>query len=51
MSKTILLIEDDNAIIRLMRVSLQTNEYEVICAKTGIEGISMFLSTHPDVVL
>ena len=51
MSKTILLIEDDNAIIRLMRVSLQTNGYEVICAKTGIEGISMFLSTHPDLVL
>lgn len=51
MSKTILLIEDDDAIIRLLRVSLQTNEYEVICAKSGIDGISAFLSYHPDLVL
>ena len=51
MNKKILLIEDDNAIIRLIRVSLETNGYEVICAKTGIEGISIFLSSHPDLVL
>ena len=51
MEKAILLIEDDPAIIRLMKVALETNGYECIIAENGISGISVFLSKHPDLVL
>ena len=51
MKKTILLIEDDSAIIRLLKVALETNDYKVIVAKTAIEGISLFLSERPDLIL
>ena len=51
MEKTILLIEDDPAIIRLLRVALETNKMKCIIAENGINGISMFLAEHPDTVL
>ena len=66
MSKTILLIEDDNAIIRLMRLSLQTNAYEVTKQNVifnviddggGIKnknketaGNALFLNSFPNII-
>ena len=51
MEKTILLVEDDPAIIRLLKVALKTENYKVLIADRGIEGISRFLSEHPDLIL
>ena len=51
MNKNILLIEDDPAIIRLLKIALETNDYKAIVAKNGITGISLFLSEHPDLIL
>lgn len=51
MNKNILLIEDDPAIIRLLKIALETNDYKAIVAKNGIAGISLFLSEHPDLIL
>lgn len=51
MDKKILLVEDDPAIIRLLKVALETNGYIPVIAKNGIGGISSYLSEHPDLVL
>lgn len=49
--KTILVIEDDHSIIKFLTMSLKTNDYRVMVAQSGIEGISLFMSAHPDVIL
>lgn len=51
MARKILIIEDDNAIVRLMTVALKTNGYEAIVACNGVSGISLFLKENPDLVL
>ena len=51
MAQKILIIEDDNAIVRLMKIALSTNGYEPIVANSGIQGISAFLKESPDLVL
>ena len=51
MAKKILIVEDDPAIVRLLNVALKTNDYDVVIANTGIEGISKFLSENPDLIL
>lgn len=51
MDKTILLIEDDPAIIRLLKLALETNNYKTLIAKDGLGGLSLFLSEHPDLIL
>ena len=51
MSNKILIIEDDLAIVRLMKIALSTNGYEPIVANTGINGIASFLKESPDLVL
>lgn len=47
----ILVIEDDKNIIKFLQLSLKTNGYKVIVAENGIEGISMFMTENPDVIL
>lgn len=49
--KKILIVEDDPAIVRLLKVAMKINSYESIVATTGLEGISLFLSNNPDLVL
>ena len=51
MNEKILVIEDDPAIIRLLKVALETNHYDPILEEKGIAGISAFLSERPDLVL
>ncbi len=51
MGKRILIIEDDPAIVRLLKVALTANHYEPLIAENGLSGISSFLSEHPDLVL
>jgi DNA-binding response OmpR family regulator len=49
--KKVLLVEDDEAVRQLVRVTLQMNDYEVIEAKDGLEGL-LFLDMHkPDAVV
>ena len=51
MEKLVLVIEDDPAIIRLLKVALETNEMRPLIAEKGVSGISLFLSDHPDILL
>ena len=47
----VLIIEDDIAILSLMRRVLEANDYETITAQTGREGISLLASHCPDMVI
>ena len=51
MSKTILVIEDDVSILRGLRDNLKFEEYEVLTATDGHEGIILALEKSPDLVL
>lgn len=51
MNNKILLIEDDKNIIKFLSLSLETNGYKLIKATHGIEGISMFMTDNPDLIL
>lgn len=46
MNDTILVIEDDENIMRFLKISLETNGYKVLRANRGIDGISLFM-TNP----
>jgi DNA-binding response OmpR family regulator len=49
--KRVLLVEDDESVRQLVRVTLQMNEYDVVEAKDGLEGL-LFLDMHkPDAVV
>lgn len=47
----ILVIEDDDNIRNLVSTILQTNAYQVICARTCELGITLFSSHNPDLIL
>lgn len=49
--KTVLLVEDDDAVRKLVRISLELSDYEVVEAKDGLEGLLMLDMYHPDAVI
>lgn len=51
MNHKILLIEDDRNIIRFLGLSLKKNNYDVIEACSGLEGISIFMMDNPDLII
>ena len=48
---SILIIEDDNSIINLMKAVLRSNNYEVLIARTGNEALSIVSSQCPNLVI
>ena len=50
-AKTVLLVEDDEAVRRMVRITLEMNDYEVIEAKDGLEGLLLLDQTKPDAVV
>lgn len=51
MNKKILVIEDDLDIQEMIRFFLEDQDYEVVAAGDGVEGIAIFNSEKPDLVL
>ncbi|MGY3779095.1 response regulator [Isobaculum melis] len=51
MTTTVLMIEDDLAIVNFMTAILQGNAYKVLHAAKGTEGVSMCALWSPDVVI
>lgn len=47
----VLIVEDEDAICNFISAVLTTNDYQVVKAKTGKEGLALFTSRAPDVVL
>ncbi len=51
MTKTILLIEDDESTTRLITIALERQGYRVLSASNGLEGLQKTKDEHPDVIL
>lgn len=51
MSARILVVEDDKEVSRLLQLDLKRNGYEVVAANTGIEGLRVFHTAKPDLVV
>lgn len=49
--KKVLLVEDDESVRQLVRVTLQMHDYEVVEAKDGLEGLLMLDMHRPDAVV
>ena len=49
--KKVLLVEDDESVRQLVRVTLQMNDYEVVEAEDGLEGLLMLDMHKPDAVI
>jgi DNA-binding response OmpR family regulator len=49
--KRILLVEDDESVRQLVRVTLQMNDYEVVEAKDGLEGLLLLDLHKPQAVV
>jgi two-component system alkaline phosphatase synthesis response regulator PhoP len=49
--KKILIIEDDDHIIELLKFNVQNNGYDVICAMDGNDGLSKAINELPDLIL
>ncbi len=51
MAKKILLIDDDPGLIDLVAMRLEANEFKVLAAFSGQDGLSMAESEEPDMIL
>jgi DNA-binding response OmpR family regulator len=49
--KTVLLVEDDESVRQLVRVTLQMNDFEVVEANDGLEGLLLLDLHQPDAVI
>ncbi len=50
-AKTVLLVEDDEAVRRMVRITLEMNDYEVVEAKDGLEGLLLLDQMKPDAIV
>ena len=48
---TILVIDDEAQIRKLLEIALEANEYRVLFATNGKEGLTMAASHQPDLIL
>jgi len=49
--KRVLLVEDDESVRQLVRITLEMNDYEVVEAKDGLEGLLLLDMHQPDGVI
>ncbi|MFC1784581.1 PleD family two-component system response regulator [Candidatus Neomarinimicrobiota bacterium] len=51
MSKKIMIIDDDIDLVEAMRITLETDNYEVIDAQEGQKGLEMMKKEKPDLLI
>lgn len=49
--KKILVVDDERQILRMLRASLQGSGYQVLIASNGIEALTQFESSQPDLII
>lgn len=49
--KTILIIEDEPAMLNILKTRLTESGFEALVAKDGAEGLTLALQRHPDIIL
>jgi two-component system, OmpR family, KDP operon response regulator KdpE len=47
----ILVVDDEIQITRVLRAALQSNGYEVVSARNGVEAMTLYLENPPDLVI
>jgi DNA-binding response OmpR family regulator len=50
-TRKVLLVEDDESVRQLVRVTLEMNDYEVVEAEDGLEGLLLLEMHRPDAVV
>ncbi|MDQ7034858.1 MAG: response regulator [Anaerolineae bacterium] len=51
MTQTILIIEDDEELSRLLQIDLKRHNFNVMVARNGLDGLEDFQETLPDLVV
>jgi DNA-binding response OmpR family regulator len=51
MTKTILVVDDEPGIVEIVRVNLEIEDYRVITAYDGVEGLDAVRTERPDLVI
>ncbi|CDZ23562.1 hypothetical protein CCDG5_0424 [[Clostridium] cellulosi] len=51
MAKKILIVDDEEHIVELLRMNLKKQGYETICAYSGVEAVELAQKTKPDLIL
>ena len=51
MAKTVLVVDDEKAIVDILEFNLRKEGYETLCAYDGPEGLRMARETNPDLML
>ncbi len=51
MEKTILIIEDEQAIVDILKFNLNKEGYKTLEATDGIQGLTLAVTEHPDLIL
>ena len=51
MKKTVLIVEDEKAILDILNLNLTIAGYDTLCAQDGEEGLRLALDRHPDLIL
>ncbi len=49
--KTILVVEDETLMVNALKKKLEAEDFNVLVAKDGSEGLNIALEKHPDLVL
>jgi two-component system KDP operon response regulator KdpE len=49
--RKVLVVDDESSIRRLLRVSLEANDYQIVEAKTAQEGIQKIIEERPEIIL
>ena len=49
--KTVLIVDDDISIYKMLEPMLTTSGYKVLCAMTGEEGLQMTKDKKPDIII
>ena len=49
--KKILLVDDSSTVLLMERMILSKNDYDVVTARDGVEGVEKARSEHPDLIL
>jgi len=49
--QSILVVDDDPGVLDVIKVRLEANDYQVITASDGEEGIKMAQSENPDLII
>ncbi|MCU0497070.1 MAG: response regulator transcription factor [Anaerolineae bacterium] len=51
MAISVLIVEDDKELLKLLKLDLEVNGYRVITAEDGLEGLRMFKQYEPDLLV